>query len=90
MGCSDSEELHFNELKDLWEYNERDPIWETIIWVIIRRREMPQSSVEEYIRDAGIWDLDELKVVHGLRPNRYDGMSKITISANQRYDDYCR
>ena len=73
-GCSDSEELPFDEIKNLYDLWRKDPVWGPAIWCMIKRREMPQEPVERSIRAKGIWDLDELAKTHGLRPNCYDGI----------------
>lgn len=73
-GCSDSEELPFDEIKNLYDLWRKDPAFGHAIWCMIRRREMPQQPVEESIRKMGIWDLEDLKKTHGLRANCYDGI----------------
>lgn len=67
-GCSDAEEVMFNELEDLYAHYTKDPLWGVVIWCIKKRKEMPQKPVEERIRAAGIWDLDSM----GLEVNFYD------------------
>lgn len=71
-GCADSEELKFNDLKDLFEYWEKDNNWGPVIWCIIKRKEMPQRPVYKRIQEAGIWNLDDLQKQHGLEENKYD------------------
>lgn len=86
-GCSDSEELPYLEIENLWRMWRKDPAWGSAVWCMIRRKHMPQRPVEKRIRDAGIWDLDALKLEHGLNANHYDGISH--VMANQKYEAYC-
>jgi hypothetical protein len=85
-GCADSEELMYREIKTLYDMWKKDPMWGSAIWCMIKRKEMPQRPVEEHIRKAGIWDLDELRRDNGLRPNYYDGIS--ALLAKMKYDAY--
>lgn len=73
--CSESEEIEFKEIKDLYYLWKKDPVWGPSIWCMIKRREMPQRPVEKRIRELGIWDLDAIKVEHNLRDNWYDAIS---------------
>lgn len=86
-GCADSEELQYHEIKPLYKLWKKDPYWGPAIWCMTKRKEMPQRPVGLSIRSARIWDLDALKVEHGLRSNHYDGVS--LVIARRKYDAYC-
>ena len=76
-GCSDSEGAGHADIEAVYRHWIRDRVWGPAVWCMIKRREMPQRPVEKRIRDAGIWDLDALRVEHGLRANHYDGVSGV-------------
>lgn len=86
-GCSDSEDAAYDDLEDIYRHWLRDPRWGPAVWCMIRRREMPQGPVEQRIRKAGVWDVDALRVEHGLSANHYDGISG--VQARQKYEAYC-
>ena len=74
-GCSDVEPLAHGDVEAVYRMWLRDPHWGPAVWCMLRRREMPQRPVERRIRETGAWDLDALRAEHGLRANRYDGVS---------------
>jgi len=86
-GCSDAENLAYRDIETLYRMWLQDRVWGPAVWCMIRRREMPQAPVERRIREAGIWNLDELRIKHGLRANHYDGVS--TVFARHKYEAYC-
>jgi len=59
-GCADSEDLKHGEMKELVEMYVKDPIWGAAAWCIKKRKCMPQKPVEDAIRKAGVWKLEEL------------------------------
>ncbi len=59
-GCADSEDITYDELEDLYNMYKKDPYWGPGAWCIKKRKQMPQKPVEKYIRDEGIWNLEEL------------------------------
>lgn len=71
-GCSDAEDLPFDQVQPLYEMVRRDPQWGAAMWCILRRKEMPQPPVERAIRKAGIWNLDQ----HGLGENVTDAWAQ--------------
>jgi hypothetical protein len=86
-GCADSESLDYKDIESLYRMWAKDPVYGHEIWCIIKRKELPQSCVEKSIRNAGIWDLDTLKVEHSLRANHYSGVSMVL--AQRKYNTYC-
>lgn len=76
-GSADYEDLSLKDVESLYRMYDKDPLNGVNIWCIIQRREMPQSPVENIIRNAGVWDLDSLKTEHSLRPNYYDNITTI-------------
>lgn len=75
-GCADAETITHKEIEEVYRYWVKGGCG-TAVWAIIRNREMPQRPVEKAIREAGVWDLDALTSEHGLRANRYDGISGV-------------
>ncbi len=67
-GCADSEDMLFADLYDVYRHWRKDPSWGAAVWCMKRRKEMPQEPVAKYIRDGGVWDIDNM----GLPENRYD------------------
>jgi hypothetical protein len=65
-GCADAENIEYEEWDTLFEYYTKDPDWGPAMWVITKRRQMPQYPVYRDIQKAGIWDLDKIK---NLEPN---------------------
>lgn len=59
-GCADAEEVPYRELSGLYHHWEKDAMWGPAVWCIKKRKARPQSPVEQRIRDAGIWDMDEI------------------------------
>ena len=60
-GGTDSENLDFKELEDLFEHYIKDNLWGSAIWCIKKRKRMPQKSVYDKIQRLNIWDLDKIK-----------------------------
>lgn len=73
-GCSDSEELNFSDLQDLWEHHVKDLDWGTEVWCIKKRKQMPQKPVYLAIMSSNIWDLDNMN----LKPNYYDSVMRLS------------
>lgn len=61
-GCADAESMLHDDIENLYRMWLKDPAWGSAVWCMIRRNQMPQKPVEKRIRDAGIWDLDALKL----------------------------
>lgn len=61
-GCADAESMLHDDIENLYRMWRKDPEWGSAVWCMIRRNQMPQKPVEKRIRDAGIWDLDSLKL----------------------------
>jgi hypothetical protein len=59
-GCADAEPFFFRDLHEMWEHYKKDPDWGIAVWCIKRRKMMPQKPVYDYIKAAGIWDLDAM------------------------------
>lgn len=59
-GCADAEDITYSELGDLYAMYKKDPNWGPAIWCIKKRKMMPQKPVEKLIKEAGIWDLQEI------------------------------
>lgn len=85
-GLSDAEDANLSDIKNIYKMWQKDPSWGPAIWSMIKRNQMPQAAVEKKIRDAGIWDLDQIKREHALRENYYSGVSRVT--AKLKYDLY--
>lgn len=87
-GCSDSEEINVDELKDLYHLfiDENLKGWGPTIWCLSKRREMPQGPIEEVMRDVGI-DMDAIKAKYNLRVNFYDGFGSILYDSGRPKHD---
>lgn len=85
-GYADTEGITYKEIEEVYRYWVKDPSWGIAVWAMLRNKEMPQAPVEKHIRAGGIWDLDALRVEHGLRANHYDGVSG--VFARRKYDLY--
>ncbi len=85
-GCADAESIKYKEIETVYKYWKKDSYLGTAVWAIIKNRQMPQHPVEQIIREKGIWDLDALQKEYNLRPNYYDGVSKIL--AKKKYSTY--
>lgn len=59
-GAADSEDITYSELKDLYEMWKKDENWGPAVWCIKKRQIKPQPPVEKIIKEAGIWNLDEI------------------------------
>lgn len=59
-GFADAEDLPYDELENLYKMWVKDKAWGEVAWCIQRRKRMPQKPVEELIREAGIWNLEDL------------------------------
>lgn len=68
-GCADAETMLHDDIENLYRMWRKDPEWGAAVWCMIRRNQMPQKPVEKIVREAGIWDLDALK----LGENTLDG-----------------
>ena len=75
-GCADGEDLEYADIEAVYGWWERNPKWGTAAWCCVKRREMPQRPVEKAMRQGGV-DMDALQAEHNLRPNAYDGLSKV-------------
>ena len=88
-GCSDAEDVSFNELESLYKMWKDYPLGADL-WCMIKRREMPQKEVELLIRKEG-FDLDAFRSEHKLRDNFYEKMgNKILNLKYTAYSDWCR
>lgn len=67
-GCSDGEDLPFDQIKPLYKMWQKDEEWGAAVWCMVQRNQMPQGPVAKRIKDAGIWDLEKL----GLGKNTQD------------------
>ena len=76
-GCWDVQTIALGQVEEVFGFWSRDRVWGPSVWAMILRREMPQGPVEHRIRQGGVWDLDALRAAHGLRANRYDGLSQV-------------
>jgi hypothetical protein len=70
-GAADAEEVLYSELEDLYEHYHKDPVWGTAIWCIKKRGFMPQKHVEMIIREAGVWNLDEMNLTENPQTAYY-------------------
>lgn len=75
-GCADGEYITHDEIEDLYNMWRKDTAWGPAVWCCKRRKEMPQKPVEDEIRKAGIWNLDEL----GLEKNRMNDYVRAAIA----------
>lgn len=64
-GFADATTLKYSELEDLYEHWLKDPTCGSAVWYCKRIGLMPQPPLVEMIRNAGIWDIDNM----GLKPN---------------------
>lgn len=63
--AADAYTMDYRDIREVYEHWERDPVWGTAVWYCKKENMMPQSSVAQAIREAGLWDIDNM----GLRPN---------------------
>ena len=91
-GTADAETIPYNKIEEVYRYWVKDRTWGTAIWaVIVSNKELPQKPVADAIRKAGIWDLDALQKEHNLRPNYYDGVSRVLANRKRRaYEEWCK
>lgn len=59
-GCADGEILPHGEIEILYRMWRKDPRNGPAAWCINIRKQMPQKAVEKEMREAGIWNLEEL------------------------------
>lgn len=86
-GCADCEELPFSELENcyrMWRDGEANGYDGLMAWCMIRRKELPQKPV---LKNFGCVML-ALAEKHGLRANRYDGISGVFYDC--KYLAYCK
>jgi len=57
---ADGEDITHSEINELYKMWKKDPGWGPAVWCIKKRKLMPQKPVEDMIRKAGIWNLDEI------------------------------
>lgn len=76
-GCSDSEEMLYEDIEEVYQHWKKDPIWGSAVWCMIRRKELPQTAVAGRIKAQGIWDLDALAIEYNLRVNHYSGVNMV-------------
>lgn len=70
-GCGDAEDLPYDDLQSLYEMWVKDPAWGTAVWCMQQRKMLPQGPVAKRIRQAGIWDIDNM----GLRSSIDDAVN---------------
>lgn len=58
--CADAEALKYDEIEDLFDHWQRDPLWGPAVWCIKKRKQYPQKRVADAIRKTGLWDLDNM------------------------------
>jgi hypothetical protein len=63
--CADAQEIHLDEIQELYDMFIKDPGWGSAVWCMKKRNLMPQKPVYDDIKKEGIWDLDSMN----LRPN---------------------
>ena len=68
-GCADAHEMKYSQIEEVYTHWEKDPVWGTAVWYCKEMNMMPQKPVADYIRKAGIWDIDNM----GLQKNPTDG-----------------
>lgn len=85
-GCSDAEGMTYDDIEDVYKHWLKDPVSGGDVWCMKKRRELPQEPVAKHIAKAGIWDLAALAVEFNLRPNHYDGVSR--VFAQHKYQTY--
>lgn len=66
-GCSDAENLNYEDLQDVYDHYLKDKTWGTAVWACKRRNMLPQKPVYDEIMKQGIWNLDDM----GLEPNTF-------------------
>jgi hypothetical protein len=64
-GAADAENITFSEISELYEIWKKDEVWGPAIWCVKKRKMIPQDPVVKLIKDAGIWDLDEILKLAG-------------------------
>lgn len=62
-GAADAEELPLGEIETLYRMWLKDSAWGPAVWCIIQRGYMPQKPVENAIKKAGIWNLEDYKLL---------------------------
>jgi hypothetical protein len=59
-GCADAEDITHSEINELYEMYTKDNNLGPAAWCIKKRKQMPQSPVEEQFNKSKIWNLKEL------------------------------
>ena len=59
-GGADAEDITHDEIHELYAMWRKDPGYGPAAWCIKKRKMMPQPPVEKSMREAGIWNLEEL------------------------------
>lgn len=67
-GCADAYSMKYNDIQEVYEYWEKDPVNGTAVWYCKKMNMMPQPPVADSIRRAGVWDIDNM----GLQKNPDD------------------
>jgi hypothetical protein len=62
---ADAYTMDYQDIQEVYEHWERDPVWGTAVWYCKKEGMMPQPLAAKEIRQAGIWDIDSM----GLAPN---------------------
>jgi hypothetical protein len=89
-GCAAAEEMFIGDIEEVYRYWEKDNDCGPAVWCMIKRREMPQAPAIKYIEKSGVFNVEELRVKHNLRPCWYDLMSKNLADAQYgKYAAWC-
>lgn len=78
--CSDSEPIHYNEIRELYDFVLKDEKWGSTMWCVKKRKEMPQPPCVDLIEKSGIWDFQKLKTEWELQENYYAANCKKIFS----------
>jgi hypothetical protein len=60
--CADAEPLPYHQIENVYKMWCKDSEWGPAIWCMVARNQMPQKPLEKIIREAGVWNLDELNL----------------------------
>lgn len=76
-GCADAEEASVKDIEDLYRMWKDGKYhgWGSAMWCMKKRREMPQTPVDEAMRESGV-DLDAFQKEYNIRENFGNGLSR--------------
>jgi len=58
--CADTEDLPYNQIRNLYVLNKADPELGLVAWCIWRRKQRPIKIIEQMLMESGLYDIEEL------------------------------